>query len=184
MSGGSPIPFAIAKLESNSGTDPMFALEEELRPDGAPPRKYLIDPERSARFDWIGGADRRAGEACVLYLRDLIVPFDTYTKIIGPDDDYYVLGGFDTFGNSLQASRHGINPTPLNDPDRDEAQLIAAEAVLVFHYKFFTNRPEGGYRFNLNDHEYQLHDFEYTTPLPQDTASVLVPSSCPHQKGR
>lgn len=146
---------------------------EPLRPDGE--RRVIEDPSRGAVLQFVGGrGPLPGGRSFIFTVGDHKIPFDTVTDPVADERGTHWLTQFDSFGASFTVARLVEIPEPkfASQSERDEAQSLAAEALLVFGQSYDgLDLPDGEVRVLWHEREWVLSDFGYLTSGDIDGAS-------------
>ncbi|AWB88993.1 hypothetical protein [Homoserinimonas hongtaonis] len=138
----------------------MFHIQASTAGDLA-----IIDPERDASLEFIGGRGRVPGMVHTLTTGDLVVPFEARrTAQADAEGHEFYLITFDSFG-SLFVTPTGLklDPVDFTSPaERRRLQLLAAEALLVFGSMYDgLRKPDGFNRVSIEGNTYTLSSFGY-----------------------
>jgi hypothetical protein len=142
----------------------VFRLDQNEGPD-----KYrLIDEDRRVTFRTAGGIVQSSARTALLSWdgREIPLEFDDTQRTDPATGETHNIYQFNTFGESWEVTeRLGVGMYTFQSPqERAQALLLAAEAVLVNHYKFVKGDWRLGFtRVAAEGREWLPSDFGYRT---------------------
>lgn len=155
----------------------MFRIENG--PDGGLSGRlftYVVDHDRDVWLKFVSGIGSEPGSVMKLVWEGRIIPFDYYVENLTSEPRPRLIGRIENFGTSWLAGYKGDLKVFhfSSETERKSAELLAAEALLVFGSMYDgLSFPDGMYTVELNTAEgvrhYTLSDFGYTTEATEDS---------------